>query len=110
LWPNGAGRWIVMCGIGAFSGIAALAYPVLNAHFPPGMSGRVNTAVNLFFFCGAFVIQYAMGAIIDLFPRGATGHYPPAAYQTAFGLMLSVEFVTWLWFLVPVRAIPRPAA
>ncbi len=110
LWPNGAGRWIVMCGIGAFSGIAALAYPVLNAHFPPGMSGRVNTAVNLFFFCGAFAMQYTMGAVIDLFPRGATGHYPAAAYQTAFGLMLGIEFLTWLWFLVPARVTPRPAA
>ena len=103
LWPSGAGRWIVMCGIGTFSGIAALAYPVLNAHFPPGMSGRVNTAVNLFFFCGAFAMQYAVGAIVDLFPQVAPGRYPPAAYQAAFALMLGVEFVTWLWFLLPVR-------
>ena len=110
LWPTGAGRWVVMCAIGAFSGIAALAYPLLNAHFPPGMSGRVNTAVNLFFFCGAFAMQYAVGAIIDLFPQVAPGRYPPAAYQAAFGLMLFVEFMTWLWFLVPVRgraAVPE---
>jgi MFS family permease len=104
LWPTGAGRWVVMCGIGAFSGIAALAYPLLNAHFPPGMSGRVNTAVNLFFFCGAFAMQSTIGAVIDLFPQVAPGRYPPAAYQTAFAIMLLVEFLTWLWFLVPVRA------
>ena len=110
LWPSGAGRWIVMCGIGAFSGVAALGYPVLNAHFPPAMSGRVNTAVNLFFFCGAFAMQYTVGAIIDLFAQVAPGRYPAAAYQTAFALMLGVEFVTWLWFLVPGRATPRPAA
>jgi MFS family permease len=104
LWPTGAGRWVVMCAIGAFSGITALAYPVLNAHFPPGMSGRVNTAVNLFFFCGAFAMQYMVGAIVDLFPQVAPGRYPPVAYQAAFGLMLLVEFMTWLWFLLPARA------
>lgn len=104
LWPNGAGRWAVMCGIGAFSGIAALAYPLLNAHFPPGMSGRVNTAVNLFFFCGAFAMQYMVGAVVDLFPQVAPGRYPPAAYQTAFAVMLSIEFLSWLWFLLPARA------
>jgi MFS family permease len=108
LLPTGAGRWVVMGAIGSFSGLAALAYPVLNGHFPAGMSGRVNTAVNLFFFCGAFAMQYAVGAIIDLFPQGTSGRYPAVAYQTAFGAMLLVELVSWLWFLVPVRA--RPAA
>jgi MFS family permease len=95
---------VVMCGIGAFSGIAALAYPLLNAHFPPGMSGRVNTAVNLFFFCGAFAMQSMIGVVIGLFAQVAPGRYPPLAYQTAFAIMLLVEFLTWLWFLVPVRA------
>jgi MFS family permease len=109
LLPTGAGRWVVMGAIGAFSGLAALAYPVLNGHFPASMSGRVNTAVNLFFFCGAFAMQYAVGAIIDLFPQVAPGRYPAAAYQTAFGAMLLIELVSWLWFLVPVRA-PRAAA
>jgi predicted MFS family arabinose efflux permease len=104
LLPNGGGRWFVLCGIGAFSGIAALVYPVLNAHFPPGMSGRVNTAVNLFFFCGAFALQSAMGAVIGLYPQVAPGRYPPAAYQAAFALMFGVEFIAFLWFLVPARA------
>lgn len=111
LLATGAGRWVVMCAIGAFSGIAALAYPVLNAHFPPGMSGRVNTAVNLFFFCGAFAMQYMVGAIVDLFPQVAPGRYPPAAYQTAFGVMLTIELVAWLWFLLPAHAraaVPDP--
>jgi MFS family permease len=109
LLPTGGGRWVVMGAIGTFSGLSALAYPVLNGHFPPTMSGRVNTAVNLFFFCGAFALQYAVGAVIDLFPQVAPGRYPVAAYQTAFGAMLVVEFISWLWFLVPARA-PRAAA
>jgi len=111
LLPSGAGRWVVMFGIGAFGSITALAYPVLNAHFPASMSGRVNTAVNLFFFCGAFAMQYAVGAIIDLFPQVAPGRYPVVSYQTAFGFMIMVELLSWLWFLLPVReraAAPAP--
>jgi MFS family permease len=110
LWHDGSGRWIVFCGVGAFSGITALAYPVLNAHFPPSMSGRVNTAINLFFFCGAFALQSALGAVIDLFPQVAAGRYPVEAYRVAFALMIGIEVVTFLWFLVPVRArTPAPA-
>lgn len=109
LLPTGAGRWVVMVGIGAFGGITALAYPLLNAHFPAGMSGRVSTAVNLFFFVGAFVVQYAVGFIIDLFEPVAQGTYPVAAYQTAFAVMIVVELMSWLWFLIPVRAKPVSA-
>jgi hypothetical protein len=109
LLPTGAGRWVVMVGIGAFGGITALAYPLLNAHFPAGMSGRVSTAVNLFFFVGAFVVQYAVGFIIDLFEPVAQGTYPVAAYQTAFAVMIVVELMSWLWFLIPVRARPASA-
>ncbi len=103
LLPTGAGRWIVLFALGAFSGITALCYPVLNAHFPASMSGRVNTAMNLFYFCGAFALQYAVGAVIDLFPQVAPGRYPAVAYQVAFGLMLAVELASWLWLLVPGR-------
>ena len=103
LLPSGAGRWVVLFGLGAFNGITALCYPVLNAHFPPGMSGRVNTAMNLFFFCGAFALQFAVGAVIDLFPQIAPGRYPVVAYEVAFGLMLTVELLSWLWLLVPER-------
>ena len=104
LLPSAAGQWVVMVAVGAFSSVSVLVYPMLNAHFPPGLSGRVSTALNLFFFIGAFVVQYLTGAIISLFPQVAPGTYPPAAYQTAFGAMLAIELATWVWFLVPVKA------
>jgi predicted MFS family arabinose efflux permease len=103
LLPSVAGQWVVMFAIGAFSGAGVLVYPLLNAHFPPGLSGRVSTALNLFFFIGAFLIQYMMGAIIDLFPRVAPGTYPPLAYQTAFAAMILIEAAAWLWFLIPAK-------
>ncbi len=112
LLPSTAGRWVVMFAIGAFNGASALSYPVLNAHFPPSLSGRVSTALNLCFFIGGFLIQYAIGAIVSLFPQIAPGTYPASAYQTAFGAMIAVEFLSWLWFLIPAkaRASDAPAA
>ena len=109
LLPTGAGRWVVLCSLGAFSNITALCYPVVNAHFPPSMSGRVNTAMNLFYFCGAFALQYAVGAVIDLFPQVAPGRYPVLAYQVSFGLMIAIELASWLWLLVPERRAARAA-
>jgi len=103
LLPTGAGRWVVMVAVGAFGSMGALAYPVLNGHFGPALSGRVSTAMNLFVFVGAFFVQYAVGAVIDLFPQVAPGTYPAIAYQTAFGAMLALELLSWLWFLLPAR-------
>jgi predicted MFS family arabinose efflux permease len=103
LLPTAAGRWIVIVGVGAFTGITALCFPVLNEHFPPSMSGRVNTAMNLFYFCGAFALQGLVGTIIDFFPQRASGSYPAISYQTAFAAMLTVELLSWLWLLVPGR-------
>lgn len=103
LLPSVKGQWVVMFAVGAFSGASILVYPLLNAHFPAGLSGRVSTALNLFFFVGAFLIQYMMGALIDLFPQVAPGTYPPIAYQTAFGAMILIQVVSWLWFLIPVK-------
>ncbi|HUZ74384.1 MAG TPA: MFS transporter [Stellaceae bacterium] len=103
LLPSTAGRWVVMFAIGAFNGASALSYPVLNAHFPASLSGRVSTALNFCFFVGGFLIQYAIGVIISLFPQTAPGTYPASAYQTAFGAMILIEFLSWLWFLIPAQ-------
>jgi MFS family permease len=110
LLPSTGGAWVVLFAIGAFSGATALAYPVLNGHFPPELSGRVSTALNLFVFVGAFVLQYAVGAIIDLFAPVAPGTYPAIAYEVAFGVMILVEFLSWLRLLVPARQAPAPEA
>ncbi|HZT51391.1 MAG TPA: MFS transporter [Stellaceae bacterium] len=101
LLPSVGGQWLVMVALGAFSGATVLVYPVLNAHFPPALAGRVSTAINLFFFTGAFLLQYLMGAIIDLFAPVAPGTYPPIAYETAFGAMILIEAASLAWFLVP---------
>ena len=67
---------------------AVLAYPWLSPYFGVRLSGRSNTAVNLLMFLAAFIVQYAVGAIIDLFPVTPDGRYDPKAYRVAFSRCL----------------------
>ena len=99
LLPTGAGRWLVLFGMGCLANINLLLYPVLAGHFPAQLMGRANTALNLFVFVGAFVVQSAVGVLIDLTSPAASGSYPPAAYQFAFAILIAVEAIAWMWFV-----------
>ncbi len=93
VWP-----WLVF---GFMSNIAVLNLPLLSRYFPLSYSGRVFTSVNLFVILGAFAVQSGIGAIIDLWPVTAHDGYDREAYRVAFGAMLGLEALAFLWFLVP---------
>jgi predicted MFS family arabinose efflux permease len=88
--------------------VAVLAYPWLSARFGTALSGRANTAMNLLLFLAAFAIQYAIGAIIALYPTTASGGYDPRSYQMAFGLCLALEIATFVLFLANWRLFRAP--
>lgn len=94
--------WIIF---GFFANSTILAYPLIAGHFPLAYAGRANTAVNLASFAGAFVAQYALGGIIDLFPRAPDGNYIPSAYEAAFGAILVVQIAALFWFLYSYRRV-----
>ena len=90
-------------------GFSAAACDVLLAHaravFPPSMTGRAVTAVNLFGMGGVFVLQWAFGLVLDAF-RGsldAGGGYPPAAYAVAFVLTATGTSAALLLYLPLAR-------
>lgn len=87
-----------------FTGAASiLSFALLSQSFPTHLAGRVNTALNLLVFVTAFGCQYGIGAVINLWPAAASGAYPVAAYQAAFGLLTGLQALAWLWFLWPAR-------
>lgn len=77
--------------------------------FPPHMAGRAVTAVNLFGFGGAAIIQWGMGMIISAFVPDSAGRYPAAAYAAAFGTAMALTTIALAWYLAPVRIRETPA-
>jgi MFS family permease len=80
-----------------------LAYAVLCGHFPRELSGRVNTALNLGAFVGAFSIQWGIGALVDLL--ASTGMPTADAYRHAFGALACIQALAYGWFLFGERQV-----
>ncbi len=81
----GAAVWLALFGF-------AVAYgPIVTAHgkslFPPELTGRGITLMNMGTMSGVFLLQTGTGGLVDLFGRGPEGGYPPTAYQAVFLLL-----------------------
>lgn len=85
---------------GFFGTANLLCYAMLTQSFPIDMVGRVNTSLNLMVFAGAFLCQWSIGLIIDLFEPTATGGYAPGGYRAGFGIMLALEIATMAWYWI----------
>jgi type IV secretory pathway TrbF-like protein/predicted MFS family arabinose efflux permease len=88
--------WSIVAAAGAGT---VLSYAILAEFFPKEITGRANGALNVFHFGAAFVIQYATGVVLALWPS-QDGHYPAIAYQIAFGLNLCLQTAALGWFAI----------
>jgi MFS family permease len=91
-----------------FLGACPIQYlPVMATAFPASYAGRVTTSSNLVVFSVIFAGQWAIGKIVDLWPRTATG-YSPDGYTWAFGaiFILQIAGLAWL-FLSRGRPMAR---
>lgn len=95
--PQSALPWMAF---GFASNLCMVIYPRLGRAFPLELGGRVNTSLNLMVFTGAFLMQYAIGGLLDLVAPEAQGHYPPEAYRIAFGGVLSLQVLALVWYIV----------
>ena len=77
---------------------AALAYPLLTVLFAPEMTGRVNTASNVLMFAMAFGFQWAIGAVLPLYPM-AEGQYAAQGYSTALFSLAALQIAALAWLL-----------
>jgi predicted MFS family arabinose efflux permease len=92
---------------GFFGTAGILPYAVLSQSFPPQLSGRVNTAVNLLVFVTAFMAQWGIGSVIELWTISIGGGYAPAGYRAAFSIMLAAQGLTFLWFIAASGMLRR---
>ena len=81
--------------------VGNLAYALLQGHYSGELAGRVNTALNLTVFLGAFLMQWGFGAAVDALQ--AAGQTPRVAYQTSFAVLLMLQVISWFWFLGGTR-------
>jgi predicted MFS family arabinose efflux permease len=83
--------------LGLVFAVGNLAYALLQKHYAGALAGRVNTALNLMVFVGAFSIQWGFGAAVDALQAG--GMSARDAYQASFGTLLALQVASWLWYL-----------
>ena len=89
--------------LGVSFSLGNIAYSQLTAAFPVALSGRVNTALNLLVFVGAFGLQWGIGAAVDGFVASGMGR--AEAFRSTLGGLLVAQVFAFLWFLVPVKAV-----
>lgn len=90
----GVVAWTLFC-VG--STVVTLTLPTIGQAFGAALAGRALSAFNLVIFGGVFVLQWAIGGLIDLL--GALGWATLAAYRGAFGMLAAGCILSYLWFL-----------
>jgi len=87
--------WVAFNFFAAFS---VLSYAGFTQKVPPELAGRANTALNVLVFGSAFICQWGVGVIIDLWPTAADGGFHPDGYKTAFAVLVVLQILALLWF------------
>jgi len=91
VWP--VLPWLLFGFLGAYP----IQYmPLLARAFPPHLAGRVSTSCNLVIFSVIFAGQWAIGKIVDLWPRTAAG-YSPDGYTWSFGALFILQLAGFAW-------------
>jgi MFS family permease len=98
--------WFLFAACGA-SGPAG--YAAVGQRFPAELAGRVATAINVAMLVMTFVLQNAIGWILDQWPRTATGGWATAGYAWGFVLTLLLQLATIFWMLRGIRGQGRHA-
>lgn len=88
--------------LGLTFSLGNIAYSQLTVAFPVAWAGRVNTALNLVVFVGAFGLQWGIGAAVDAF-ASVGGLARAEAFRATLALLLAAQVAAFLWFLLPVK-------
>lgn len=99
-FPHFAGNllWPVL---GACFSLSNIAYSLVAQAFPPSLSGRANTALNLLVFVGAFGLQWGIGVLVDALQ--ASGWSAETAFRATFFILLGGQLLALGGLLRPTR-------
>jgi len=98
--PNFAGglMWPLL---GICFSLSNVSYSLVAQAFPPALSGRANTALNLLVFAGAFGLQWGIGGLVDALQAG--GWATDAAFRAAFFTLLGGQLLALGWMFISRR-------
>ena len=92
---------VLFWSIFAFFGTSgSVIYAALSQNFDVHLLGRVSTMLNLLIFLCAFLMQWLVGVIINLFPNTDEGAFAITGYFTAFAVILILQLLGLIWFWV----------
>ncbi|MCK6412233.1 MAG: MFS transporter [Azonexus sp.] len=87
--------------LGACFSLSNLSYSLVAQAFPPTLSGRATTALNLLIFAGAFGLQWGIGIVVDALR--ATGLEGGSAFRLTFALLLGGQLLALAWLVLASR-------
>ena len=90
--------WVCWTLFGFFGTGSILYYAALSQHFPKQIAGRVNTAMNLLVFVGAFLLQWGIGVVIDHW--SAVDEFSVTGYRVALSVLVALQALALLWYLL----------
>jgi MFS family permease len=91
---------LIAMGFSFFGTSTTMNYAIVAQSVSPELAGRVSSSFNLVVFVLAFVLQWLMGEILNLWPATGQG-YPVEAYQWSLGVMIALQVpgvLLWLSF------------
>lgn len=93
-WGSSRLLWFVLAMVFATGNVA---YAELTGRFPSTLAGRVNAALNLATFVGAFAIQWGYGVMLDALR--AAGWALADSHRATFATLLVLQFAGFVWYL-----------
>lgn len=107
IWQGFGGSHVLWFVLGAVFAIGNLAYAEITSQFAPTLAGRVNAALNLATFMGAFLIQWSYGVLLDRLT--SAGWTPAESHSATFAALLATQAAGFAWFLWSRSAASRRA-
>lgn len=106
LLTSASWSWVFWILLAACVTVGPLTQTSMSLSFPSTLAGRANTAFNLLLFVGAFIVQWGIGVLVDLFTQ--YGASPSDAMRAAFALCLACQACSLAAFVLH-RAQPKVA-
>ena len=93
---------ILVLLLGFFVTASVLVYAGYAQIFPKYIFGRVSTILNFLVFSCAFILQWGIGVIVEMWPATKTG-YDQKSYQAAICVLFSLQVAGLIWYFFSVK-------